>query len=59
MSLSADVFSYGMLLYEIFTCKLPFSDAKSDLVVSGKIMRGEVRTKPTHVVKITICIFYY
>ena len=51
MSLSADVFSYGMLLYEMLACKLPFDDAKSDLVVSGKIMRGEVRTVPTHKVK--------
>ena len=59
MSLSADVFSYGMLLYEIFACKLQFADVKSDPVVSGKIMKGEVRTVPTHVVKIMVCIFYY
>ena len=56
VSLSADVFSYGMLLYEIFTHKLPFADTITDLVVSSKIMSGEVRTAPTHAVKCTFCI---
>ena len=43
MSLSSDVFSYGMLLYEIFAYKLPFPDAKTDAEVISKIMKGEVR----------------
>ena len=43
VSLSSDVFSYGMLFYEILTCKLPFPDAKTDVVVGCKVMRGEVR----------------
>ena len=43
VSLSSDVFSYAMLLYEIFTGKLPFADDKNDVVVSNKIMSGEVR----------------
>ena len=43
MSLSSDVFSYGMLLYEIFACKLPFADAKTDPEVISKITNEEVR----------------
>ena len=43
VSLSCDVFSYGMLLYEILTGELPFADAKSDVFVGSKIMSGEVR----------------
>ena len=43
VSQSSDIFSYGMLLYEILTGELPFADAKTDVVVSSKIMSGEVR----------------
>ena len=43
VSLSSDVFSYGMLLYEIFTGNLPFADTISDIMVTGKIVNGEVR----------------
>ena len=48
VSLSSDVFSYGMLLYEIFACKLPFADDTSDLKVSNMIMDGEVRGNFNH-----------
>ena len=41
-SLSSNVFSYGMLLYEILTGELPFADAKNDVMISSKIMSGEV-----------------
>ena len=43
VSLSCDVFSYGMLLYEIFAHQLPFTNVKSDVEVAGLIMKGEVR----------------
>ena len=43
MSLSSDVFSYGTLLYEIFSGKLPFVDDQTDIAVASKIMKGEVR----------------
>ena len=43
VSLSSDVFNYGMLLYEIFVGKLPFHEAKTDTAVISKITSGEVR----------------
>ena len=43
MSLSSDVFSYGMLLYEIFSGKLPFADDKMDAAVISNIIKGKVR----------------
>ena len=43
MSLSSDVFSYGMLLYEILVGRLPFADAKTDVMVISKVLSGEVR----------------
>ena len=44
MSLSCDVFSYGMLLYEIFVWKLPFADTKTDPEVITKIVNDEVKS---------------
>ena len=44
VSLSCDVFSYGMMLLEILTCELPFAEVTADLSVAAKIMNGEVST---------------
>ena len=41
MSLACDVFSYGMVLLEILTHRLPFAEI-TELQVAGKIMNGEV-----------------
>ena len=42
VSLSSDVFSYGMLLYEIFSGKLPFANTETDAEVISKIKSKEV-----------------
>ena len=36
-----DVFSYGMILYEIFTHNIPFSDIKEDVDALQAIQNGE------------------
>jgi hypothetical protein len=36
-----DVFSYGMILYEIFALQLPFAEIENDIKVCWKIMHGE------------------
>ena len=36
-----DVFSYGMILYEIFALEVPFSEIKSDLRVCYLLMEGK------------------
>ena len=36
-----DVFSYGMILYEIYTLKIPFADIKSDIRVCYMLMQGK------------------
>ena len=47
VSLSCDVFSYGMVLLELLTCDLPFAGVTAELSVVGKIMSGEVIQKLT------------
>ena len=42
VSLSCDVFSYGMVLLELLTGDLPIAGVTVDLSVVGKIMSGEV-----------------
>ena len=41
ISNKCDVFSYGMVLYEIYTLELPFGDIPSDVMVCCAIMDGK------------------
>ena len=41
VSLSSDVFSYGMVLYELFVCKLPYYEV-NDIKAANKIINGVV-----------------
>ena len=41
VSLSCDVFSYGMVLFELLTCELPFAKV-ANLEMMQKIRNGEV-----------------
>ena len=36
-----DVFSYGMVLYEIFACKIPYADISTDALVGMAVLQGE------------------
>ena len=42
VSLSYDAFSYGMVMYELFSYQLPFAEVSS-LLVPNKILEGDVR----------------
>ena len=41
ISSKCDVFSYGMILYEIYALKLPFGDISNDVMVCNAIMEGK------------------
>ena len=47
VSKAADVYSYGILLWEIVTQKVPFSDLKGH-EIPAKVAAGEVRRYSKH-----------
>ena len=51
MSLSYDAFSYGMVMYELFSYQLPFAEVSS-LLVPNKILEGDVRNSNEYCKKI-------
>ncbi len=46
-NVASDVYSYGMVLWEIASRQLPFSDASDDVTVMGWIKDGEQEKLPT------------
>ena len=42
ISISCDVYSYGMVLFEILTLQLPFEDV-GHYMVAGEVVKGVVR----------------
>ena len=36
-----DIFSYGMVLYEIFDCKIPYADLRSNARVGMAVLQGK------------------
>ena len=47
MSLSYDVFSYAMVIYELFSHELPFAEVSSHLVLM-EIVNGKVNNYSTY-----------
>ncbi len=48
-SCASDIYSYGMILWEIAVRKLPFCDGLDESIVAGWIARGELEKLPTGV----------
>ena len=48
MSLSCDVFSFGMILFEIHSCELPYADV-SPMMINAQIATGQVG--------VCVCVF--
>lgn len=47
-SFEADVFSFGMLIYEMITLKYPYHECPSPIMVTKKILTGEPPLMPGH-----------
>ena len=48
MSLSCDVFSFGMILFEIHSCELPYADV-TPMMINVRIATGQVG--------VCVCVF--
>ena len=55
--MSCDLFSFGMILIEIYTCELPYADVP-EMMVNVRIATGQVRVFVYYNIQDVIMLYY-